>query len=44
MLSLRVIAVDIADDKLQMATKVGADITVNTRQQDLKEVSGFCYL
>lgn len=33
----RVIAVDIAEDKLQMATKVGADITVNTMKQNLKD-------
>jgi len=33
----RVIGVDVAPEKLEMATKVGADITFNSKDQDLKE-------
>jgi len=33
----RVIAVDISNEKLEMASKLGADILVNTMEQDLKE-------
>ena len=33
------IATDIEDDKLKLAKEMGADIIVNTRNQDLKEVS-----
>ena len=39
----RVIGVDVAPEKLEMATKVGADITFNSKDQDLKEV-GLTYL
>ena len=39
----RVIAVDIAKEKLEMASKLGADITVNTMEQDLYEVSLFFF-
>ncbi|KAL8585037.1 hypothetical protein ACOMHN_043673 [Nucella lapillus] len=34
----RVIATDIEDKKLELARQMGADITVNTKNQDLKEV------
>lgn len=38
-LCVRVIATDIEDKKLELAKQMGADITVNTKDQDLKEVS-----
>lgn len=34
----RVIATDIEDAKLKLAKEMGADITVNTKTKDLKEV------
>lgn len=34
----KVFAVDIFDDKLKMAEKLGADITVNTKNQDMKKI------
>ena len=37
-LCVRVIATDIEDKKLELAKQMGADITVNTMHQDLKEV------
>ncbi|MCH5686980.1 zinc-binding dehydrogenase [Niabella sp. W65] len=33
-MGLHVAAIDVADDKLNLARRLGADITVNARQQD----------
>ena len=38
------IATDIEDGKLELAKSMGADITVNTKNQDLKEVLVYLYL
>ena len=43
-MGLRVAAIDVADDKLALARKLGADITVNAKEQDpgayLKKLTG----
>lgn len=43
-MGMRVIAVDIADDKLQLATKHGAEFTINARSEDpvekVNEITG----
>ena len=42
-LCVRVIATDIEDKKLELARQMGADVTINTRHQDLKEVGTHAY-
>ena len=43
-MGMRVAAIDVADDKLELAKKLGADITVNAKKEDpgtyLKELTG----